>query len=81
VQQFARRQPAVFFGAAFGLGLLAARFMKSSPGRGEDMRGRFGGGPDMGGQFGGTRYGARDIATPVDIPRVSSDVRPAGEVL
>ena len=28
---FARRNPAVFLGAAFGLGLLAARFLKSSP--------------------------------------------------
>jgi hypothetical protein len=29
-QQFARRQPAIFIGAAFAAGLLAARFMKSS---------------------------------------------------
>lgn len=29
-QQFARRQPAVFIGAAFATGLLAARFLKSS---------------------------------------------------
>ena len=29
-QQFARRQPAVFIGAAFAAGLLAARFLKSS---------------------------------------------------
>lgn len=29
-ENFARRQPAVFLGAAFGLGLLAARFLKSS---------------------------------------------------
>jgi ElaB/YqjD/DUF883 family membrane-anchored ribosome-binding protein len=31
VESFARRNPAVFIGAAFGLGLLAARFLKSSP--------------------------------------------------
>jgi hypothetical protein len=31
-QRFARRQPAVFVGAAFAAGLLAARFMKSSSG-------------------------------------------------
>ena len=31
LESFARRNPAVFFGAAFGLGLLAARFLKSSP--------------------------------------------------
>jgi ElaB/YqjD/DUF883 family membrane-anchored ribosome-binding protein len=29
-QQYARRQPAIFVGAAFAAGLLAARFMKSS---------------------------------------------------
>jgi hypothetical protein len=31
LESFARRNPAVFLGAAFGLGLLAARFLKSSP--------------------------------------------------
>jgi hypothetical protein len=30
VEGFARRQPALFVGAAFGLGLLGARFLKSS---------------------------------------------------
>ena len=30
-QDFARRNPAIFFGTAFALGLLAARFLKSSP--------------------------------------------------
>ena len=29
-QQFARRNPAVFVGAAFGVGIVAARFLKSS---------------------------------------------------
>ena len=29
-QQFARRQPAVFIGSAFAIGLLGARFLKSS---------------------------------------------------
>jgi len=29
-QQFARRNPAVFVGAAFGVGVIAARFLKSS---------------------------------------------------
>lgn len=37
VEGFARRNPAVFIGAAFGLGMLAARFLKSSPRR-RDMR-------------------------------------------
>jgi hypothetical protein len=30
VQAYARRQPAIFFGGAFALGFLAARFLKSS---------------------------------------------------
>jgi hypothetical protein len=30
-QDFARRNPAIFLGAAFGLGMLAARFLKSAP--------------------------------------------------
>ena len=30
-EDFARRNPAIFLGAAFGLGLVAARFLKSSP--------------------------------------------------
>jgi hypothetical protein len=33
VNRFARRQPALFVGAAFALGALAARFLKSSPDR------------------------------------------------
>lgn len=37
-QQLARRQPAMFVGAAFALGLLGARFLKSSP---PDRRGDF----------------------------------------
>jgi hypothetical protein len=38
LESFARRNPAIFFGAAFGLGLLAARFLKSSA-PGFDQRG------------------------------------------
>ena len=33
LEGFARRNPAMFFGAAFGLGILAARFFKSTPTR------------------------------------------------
>ena len=33
LEGFARRNPAMFFGAAFGLGMLAARFFKSTPTR------------------------------------------------
>jgi hypothetical protein len=38
VNRFARRQPALFVGAAFAAGALAARFLKSSP----DQQRRFG---------------------------------------
>jgi ElaB/YqjD/DUF883 family membrane-anchored ribosome-binding protein len=37
VQQFARRQPAIFIGASFAAGLLAARFLKSSSGNSEAL--------------------------------------------
>jgi len=33
LENFARRNPAIFFGAAFGLGFLVARFLKSTPPR------------------------------------------------
>lgn len=33
LEGYARRNPAIFVGAAFGLGMLAARFLKSSPSR------------------------------------------------
>jgi hypothetical protein len=39
VEDFARRQPAIFFGAAFALGLLTARFLRSS-GQNAGYRGR-----------------------------------------
>lgn len=39
VEQFARRNPAVFVGGAFALGVLAARFLKSS-GSGQSGKGR-----------------------------------------
>jgi hypothetical protein len=38
-QQFARRRPAVFIGSAFAIGLLGARFLKSSRDR-HDEAGR-----------------------------------------
>jgi hypothetical protein len=61
VQQFARRQPAVFIGSAFAAGIVAARFLKSSPrtntrASGEWRRQQFGA---------GTAYSAAsDRATP-----------------
>lgn len=36
VERFARRQPAAFVAAAFGVGFLASRFLKSSPDDGYD---------------------------------------------
>jgi len=39
-QQFARRRPAVFIGSAFAIGLLSARFLKSSRDRENSSDGR-----------------------------------------
>lgn len=39
VQTYARRNPAVFFGAALGLGFVAARFLKASSDRARDRYG------------------------------------------
>ena len=39
-QQFARRRPAVFIGSAFAIGLLGARFLKSSRDRQDEKAGR-----------------------------------------
>ena len=104
VQQFARRQPAMFLGLAFGTGLIAARFFKSSgtnggmrqyddfdttPGGPSSLGSTaYGGGSGLGStDFGGTGTGATNFGTGAtgstsgDIPRVSGDIRPAGEVL
>jgi hypothetical protein len=120
VEQFARRQPAMFLGVAFGAGLVAARFLKSSNRNGE-MRsygGNFnpsprtssvgsvgmggtslgstgGGATSMGtgglgtsglgstgtGSGGGGTGGTGTRTTSGDTPRLSSDIRSAGEVL
>ena len=57
-QRLARRQPALFIGSAFVLGVLGARFMKSSPPRNEyDGDRLYGGGYQGGGSYGqGTGY-------------------------
>jgi hypothetical protein len=98
VEQFARRQPAMFLGIAFGAGLVAARFLKSSSTDGEIRHyGEFdttaGAGPTSLGSTGpgttgmgttGSTYGTATTprsTTSGDIPRVSSDIRPTGEVL
>jgi hypothetical protein len=66
-QQLARRQPALFVGGAFALGLLGARFLKSSSpenrnayrGYGDAGYGGGYGGSNYGGSnYGGTNYGA-----------------------
>jgi len=62
LEGFARRNPAVFLGAAFGLGLLAARFMKSSsPGYGRtntagELTSGMSGTGDRGLNAGGTNF-------------------------
>lgn len=94
VEQFARRQPAMFLGLAFGAGLVAARFLKSSGA--DDYSGQYrqfdtmpGAGPTSLGStglgttgMGGSTYGAGATgSTSGDIPRVSRDIRSTGEVL
>jgi uncharacterized protein YukE len=64
-ESFARRQPAVFLGGAFALGLVASRFLKASPQDGGSMQsGQFSrgfgsgyGGSSYGSQYGGSSYG------------------------
>lgn len=89
VQRFARRQPALFLGAAFTAGILAARFLKSSGGdqggdsygrRSDDMSRATGAGGA--GPMGTTDFGARQFGTTSgDIPRVPPASRTPGEVI
>jgi len=64
-QQLARRRPAVFIGTAFAVGLLGARFLKSSRDRQSSsssaFRSRTGGGDEIYGVRGGDR--PRDLTT------------------
>jgi hypothetical protein len=80
VQRVARRQPAAFIASAFALGLVAARFLKSSRpqneyGYGSDLRRNvYGGRPRMsaaGDRGSGTSSGGRETATAI------SDMEPA----
>jgi hypothetical protein len=86
VEQFARRQPAMFLGIAFGAGMIAARFLKSSSRHSEDLR-RYGRGFDTTPGAGPTAprtadFGAAQFGTTSgDIPRVSPNTRSAGEVI
>jgi hypothetical protein len=70
-QRFARRNPALFIGGAFAVGLLSARFFKSSRDQGDaSWRDRFGGAErDYGGNpasqsVRGYQYGREDLARP-----------------
>jgi hypothetical protein len=80
-QRFARRNPAVFIGAAFAIGIAAARFLKSSgDGATDSRRGDYG---DLhGGQYGSPRSAgavgtsgsgyARPQVESIDVPVTSS---------
>jgi hypothetical protein len=87
VQQFARRQPAMFLGIAFGAGLIAARFLKSSNSRDSgyyrDYDRDYGRKLDTGSEGIGTAdYRSPQFGTSAgDIPRVPPDVRSTGEVI
>ena len=60
VQQFARRRPAVFVGSAFAIGLIGARFLKSSREREAGVGGR----PFAGREQYGTSYGSSTRTIP-----------------
>lgn len=76
-QRFARRNPALFIGGAFAVGLLSARFFKSSrDNRGDpSWRDRFGpGGREYRGDLAsqpirGRQYGREDVDTPTALSR------------
>lgn len=61
-QRLARRQPALFIGGAFALGLIGARFLKSSSPEGESSYGNYGGSNDGGSgravSYGNPNFGA-----------------------
>jgi len=57
VQQFARRQPTLFFGGAVVLGFAALRFLKSSAAQSRSGDGMSAGNSDYGTSFGNTGYG------------------------
>lgn len=72
-QRFARRQPALFIGGAFALGLLGSRFFKSSSPR-RAVSGGYGGEYDRAGQFGGTAYRGGGIGTTGTISGTARDL-------
>lgn len=83
-QRLARRKPAVFIGGAFALGLVGARFLKSSSPHQHDTRMYDSGGPS--GSYGSTAYvtggttRAYTPATPVTPPTSTTPITPARPV-
>lgn len=63
VSSFARRQPALFLGGAFTLGMVAARFLKSSGGGSGQNGGRGNGGSDDRDHARGSHSGSSERAT------------------
>jgi hypothetical protein len=89
VQRLARRQPAVFIGSAFALGLLGARFLKSSGpdddlGNDDSLRARYGGGTrrsaasDRVGANAEVAIGAHEVAISDESGAASGAQRSAG---
>jgi len=72
-QRLARRQPALFIGGAFALGLLGSRFLKSSPQRREP--GHSGAIEPYGTPYGRPEYGTRAIGTSGSSVSLSSPTR------
>jgi hypothetical protein len=91
VQQFARRQPALFLGVAFTAGVVAARFLKSSStsaSSGTSLTNRsYGTRFDTTGGAGPRAANVPETAAPQygttagDIPRLSSEIPSRGEAL
>lgn len=59
-QQLARRQPALFVGGAFAIGLLGARFLKSSSPESRSSYGNYGTGGYGSSGYGGAGYGGTE---------------------
>lgn len=70
-QRLAQKRPAIFVGSAFAIGLVGARFLKSSPPQGEHEY-------ERGGQQG---YGARGYETPGSRPFSGGYQREGGQTL
>ena len=67
VENFARRQPALFLGAAFAAGLMAARFLKSSGSGGSSMNATSGTSRRGGSPGSSASYGRQRTVEPVSV--------------